>query len=76
MKKSRFQINDNYIISVGILRGEDALAATEVVKEDASEPVAEVTAEATKKPVRKITRKPAMMTAATAVGAADEPVQA
>jgi DNA-directed RNA polymerase subunit E'/Rpb7 len=56
LKKSRFQINDNYIISVGVLVGsvqrEEAAIITEILKEDQTIP---------KKTVRRTARKPAML---------------
>jgi DNA-directed RNA polymerase subunit E'/Rpb7 len=65
LKKSRFQINDNYIISVGILRPEEVAAAP--AKEETSEALPEYVQEeerAVEAPqvkrsaVRRITRKP------------------
>ena len=51
LKKSRFQINDNYIISVGVLVGSDVTKEVIDTEEE----------EMPKKTVRKTTRKPAAL---------------
>jgi DNA-directed RNA polymerase subunit E'/Rpb7 len=79
LKKSRFQINDNYIISVGMLRAAEATAAA--MPENATElastqeaPLVELTTDQQKKSVRRITRKPVMM--ASPISTAAEVVEA
>jgi DNA-directed RNA polymerase subunit E'/Rpb7 len=58
LKKSRFQINDNYIISVGILRTDDvAVSAAAPVPDELPELIEEA-AQPKRSVVRRITRKP------------------
>jgi DNA-directed RNA polymerase subunit E'/Rpb7 len=63
LKKSRFQINDNYIISVGVLVGavqqEDASVIAEMPKEE----LMQMQPATAKRTVRRTARKPAMLSA-------------
>jgi DNA-directed RNA polymerase subunit E'/Rpb7 len=66
LKKSRFQINDNYIISVGVLVGDESPAAaiTDVEKKVEEKIIEEKQPEvesSVKKTTRRIIRKPAML---------------
>jgi DNA-directed RNA polymerase subunit E'/Rpb7 len=69
LKKSRFQINDNYIISVGVLRTENIVAPqVEALVGAEVQPSEEATAapavsSPTKRTVKRIIRKPAMLEA-------------
>jgi DNA-directed RNA polymerase subunit E'/Rpb7 len=81
LKKSRFQINDNYIISVGILRTDELTAVTTekqaidgVSREMNEIPVTEAL-QTKKSAVRKITRKPPVAAEMSLLTAA-EPVEA
>jgi DNA-directed RNA polymerase subunit E'/Rpb7 len=61
LKKSRFQINDNYIISVGVLVGAATEIAAVPVEAEVEAEVSPATEQPTKKATRRIVRKPAMM---------------
>lgn len=87
LKKSRFQINDNYIISVGVLVG--SVQKEDVIDVPKEEKQAEEQMQtiAGKKTVRRMTRKPAMLSPIaeelpvttaerSAVVAADEMIEA
>ncbi len=78
LKKSRFQINDNYIISVGVLAGTvEKEEPQSVVEEETKEPLS------AKKMTRRIVRKPVMLSpiaeelpVTVQTSAADEMIQA
>lgn len=85
LKKSRFQINDNYIISVGVLVGAVQKEEVSVVAEIPTEDVLVAPPAPAKKTARKIIRKPAMLspiaeelpvTATQRTMAADEMIEA